>query len=47
MKEYRNKTIGVKLTSKELEVLNEVCTALQISKSIFIRQLIHKELFEW
>lgn len=47
MNEKRTKTIGVKLTEKEFQILNEVCTALQINKSVFIRQLIHKELCEW
>jgi len=46
MNEKRTKTIGVKLTENEFQILNEVCDALQISKSAFIRQLIHKELCE-
>lgn len=46
MSELKTKTIGIKLTEKEFEILNEVCKALQVNKSTFIRNLIHKELFE-
>lgn len=46
MTEFRTKMLGVKLTEREFEALNEVCNALQVSKSIYIRQLIRKELFE-
>ena len=46
MTEYRTKTIGVKLTETEFEVLNEICDTLQITKSKFIRNLIHQELFQ-
>ena len=46
MKEFRTKMLGVKLTEREYQALNEVCQALQIPKSVFIRNLIHKELFE-
>ena len=44
--ELRTKKLSVKLTEKEFDALNEVCKAMQISKSVFIRGLIHKELFE-
>lgn len=46
MNDFRKKMLGVKLTEREFEALNEVCQAMQISKSVFIRNLIHKELFE-
>ena len=45
MKENRTKTIGIKVTNKEFEALTEICNALQTNKSVFIRNLIHKELF--
>jgi len=46
MTEKRTKTIGVKLTPKEFDILNEFCNTLQINKSVFIRNLIHQELFK-
>ena len=46
MTEYRTKTIGIKLTEKEFEMLNEICNTLQTTKSNFIRNLIHQELFQ-
>ena len=47
MAENRTKLLGVKLTPKEYEALNEICNALQTTKSKFIRKLIHQELFQW
>ena len=44
--EFRTKKLSVKVTPQEFEAINEYCQALQISKSVFIRNLIHKELFE-
>ena len=46
MNERRLETISFKVTKKELEILNQVCDSLQVSKSDFIRNLIHKELCE-
>ena len=44
--ENRTKMIGVKLTPKEFEALNEICQTLQTTKSNFVRTLIHQELFQ-
>lgn len=46
MTENRTKILGVKLTPKEFEALNEICLTLQTTKSKFIRTLIYKELFK-
>lgn len=46
MEDKRIDTISFKVTKKEFEVINQICESLQISKSDFIRNLIHKELFE-
>ena len=46
MTENRTKLLGVKLTPSEFELLNDICTTLQITKSAYIRQLIHQELFK-
>ena len=40
----RSKMLGVKLTVKEFDLLNQYCSLMQIEKSEFIRTLIHKEL---
>ena len=45
-KDFRTKMIGVRLSEKEFEMLNQVCQAMQITKSVFIRNLIYRELFE-
>ena len=44
--EHRTKKLSVKLTPREFEALNQVCGAMQVTKSVFIRNLIRKELFE-
>ena len=46
MGELRNKHLSVKLTEKEFQAVTEICRTLQISKSVFIRSLIHREFFE-
>lgn len=44
--DFRTKIVGIKLTEKEFEMLNEICDTLQTTKSKFIRNLIHQELFQ-
>ena len=44
MKENRFYTVSFKVTAKELEVLNQLCDSLQMSKSDFIRNALKKEL---
>ena len=40
MKDLRTEVLGVRLSKKEFEMLNQVCKTLQIRKSDFIRNLI-------
>ena len=44
--DIRNKMIGVKLTESEFDALNEICKARQITKSVFIRELISDYLWK-
>ena len=44
--DMRNKMIGIKLTESEFEALNEICKAMQVTKSVFIRKLISDYLWE-
>ena len=45
-KENKSKMVGVKLTPQEIDVLNNICDTLNISKSVFIRRLINNYLVE-
>lgn len=42
--EHRTKKLSVKLTPREFEALNQICDAMQMNKSVFIRKLIREYL---